>query len=128
DLHKKAVELLKAGKAEEALEQERQGMAKDAQDPLPHRGAACIYLAMGRTQEALSEAKKAVMLGPHDYKSVYDLGVVYQDLGNLQEALKQYKHATEIETNNIEAALGYAQCLFLLHHRKDAIQYLESLE
>jgi tetratricopeptide (TPR) repeat protein len=114
------------GRVEEAMEQSREALRIEPEDPV-----ACVNLGhglfiKGRLQEAIESFRRAVAINP-DYAAAWsNLGTVFLEQKEYEETLKCFEAAARIQPDN-PAALNDLGGLFLLRKQyPEAVRWLET--
>lgn len=77
--------------------------------------------------QAEGEYKLAVQLNPHDERALCRLAEIEAERGDTDKALSHYSTATEIAPSDIDAQLGLAKVLILMHKADQAQPILEKV-
>jgi tetratricopeptide (TPR) repeat protein len=120
---RRALELLAADSAEEALEIVR---SERRMAPRDHRGALVesrILLRLGRLEEALEAAREAQRLAPDLAEVYHQRGVVELALRRADGAEADFRRALDIEPDHAATLYDLAE-LLLAQHRTEAARLL----
>jgi predicted O-linked N-acetylglucosamine transferase (SPINDLY family) len=106
----RALALLHAGRADEALAHAELLIERFPSDPFAHNTYGAVLQAVGRTDKAIKAFRKSVSLAPQHYVSWLNLSLLYMESGNVEEALEPAREATRRAPGSPDAARIAAQC------------------
>ena len=92
------------GNADDAIAEEKHGLALAPNSDEGYRRLANAYLAKGQRVEALRAYQKATEINPYYWRNFNVLGTAYFEMGDSNEALEAFRRVTELEPEN---AYGY---------------------
>ncbi len=95
-LYDKALDLISAGRLDEAIATLRQLLARDPHNTLARRDLGVSYVAQGKYREARPCFEQVLAIAPDDYVAHFELGLSDEHLGLLKEALQQLQTACKI--------------------------------
>lgn len=104
-----ATDLLKAGKAEEAVVQLKQATLAAPRSKHAWNDLAFAYLKLEQPGQAIEAARTAVQLDPHFAAAQFNLGLAYLRSARPEEALPHLEASYRLNTAQIEPGWFYAQ-------------------
>ena len=95
-----AVDLLRAGKFDEAERVLKSALDADVTHGPSHNNLGKIYFHQGKYYLAAWEFQYAARLMPHQPEPRNNLGMVFEQVGRLDDAVQWYGRASELESDN----------------------------
>src|SRR4030065_2963949 len=83
--------LLKEGKLDQAIQELRQAIRYDEEEPILHVELATLYIHKGLLDEAVKECEVALSFDPDDEAAHLMLGAIYTSLRKNDLAIESYK-------------------------------------
>ena len=111
-------------KFEEAEEQYRTALEKDATNPEPHFYLGSLYEQQEKFTEAEAEYRKAISMDSSSIAAIINLGAIALDAGRYQEAEQLYKRALSWNKNVFEAQYNLFMALEYLKKNDEAFHHL----
>ncbi len=121
------IDLMRAGRLEEGLEQLALAVEKDPDDFLARHNLAGGLVLAGREEEGLAEYRKTVEINPGYRNAQYNLGTLLARRGELEEAALHFEAAFLIDPEDEIARLEWATAQAHLGRREQALELLEAL-
>ncbi len=121
------IDLMRAGRLEEGIEQLRLAVEMDPDDFLARHNLAGGLVLAGREEEGLVEYRKTVEINPSYRNARYNLATLLARRGDLEEAAAEFEAAYQIDPEDEIARLEWATALALLGRRAEALELLEEL-
>jgi tetratricopeptide (TPR) repeat protein len=96
---------LRDGKVDEAIEDLKEAIVRDAKEPSLHVELATLYIHKGLLNEAIEECKTALLYDPDHLPAHSLLGGLYSILKKYPLAIASYKKVLEIDPQHQESYL-----------------------
>ena len=109
DDNAKAVDLLAAGKLDEAKTLLDRALVADAMYGPTHNNLGLVYFARGRDYDAAWSFERAAKLMPKQGEPQNNLGLVYERAERLEDAETAYRGAYDLDPQNVEFAGNLAR-------------------
>lgn len=121
-----ARKLISEHRLQEAAVMEQKAYQADPKNVTHCKMLTYIYSQQGRS-DALRYAQEAVKLAPKDASTHFNLASVSMQFGLGKQASEEYRAAYELDPNNTEIVIGYADFLRTARHQVEAAEVLEDL-
>ena len=116
-----AAQLLRAGRAAEALGPLRRAAFLQPSDPIILHDLGLACLESGRVPEAIGAFQRAVASDPRYADAHFRLGIALEKLGDRGAAVVAYDRATELQPSLTEAWFRAGALVHTMGHRQEAI-------
>jgi len=123
--YEKAFELLKKGKASEALVEINSALAKDPSNTSLYNLRGLAEGQLGRKKEAEISFRQVTRLAPDASLGYVNLGVLLSQSGRVAEAVDLFRAALQRDPHNFTALLGLGAAVSSLGRYREAEPYLE---
>ena len=125
-----AVQLMRKGDQQQAVERFRQLAEANPQYSGPYANLGLLHLQAGRLDEAEQAFHKALELSPDNARYLNHLGVVYRRQGRFEEARDAYERALQIKPDYGDAHrnLGVLYDLYLFDYDKAERHYRRAMQ
>jgi Flp pilus assembly protein TadD len=116
------------GHAEEAIENYRQAIQLNPNNPEALNDLGNALAAQGRLDEAIENFRKAIQLNPNYADALDNLGVALADKSRFDEAIENYRKAIQVNSNRSETFFHLGMTLDQSGRTREAVaQYREAL-
>jgi tetratricopeptide (TPR) repeat protein len=116
-----ATELLKAGRAADAIAPLRDAALLQPTNAIIQHDLGLACLEVGRTEEAIAAFRRAVASNPRYGDAYFRLGIALEKMGDIGGAIGAYDRATELLPTLTEAWFRAGALVYTLGHREEAI-------
>ncbi len=123
------LELGKAGRRREAIEQYRKSIRLKPDYALAYNNLAVALSEEGEYYRAVSRYGQAIRIKPHYWEARYNLGIALTQLGRYREALTSFEESLRLQPGFAPAYFQAGEALRELgRHREAAAYYRKALE
>jgi tetratricopeptide (TPR) repeat protein len=116
-----AAQLLRAGRAVDAIAPLRDAALLEPFNPIIQHDLGLAYLEVGRVPDAVAALQWAVASNPRYGDAYFRLGIALEKLGDIRGAIVAYDRATELSPSLTEAWFRAGALVCELGHRDEAI-------
>ncbi|MEW6455196.1 MAG: tetratricopeptide repeat protein [Acidobacteriota bacterium] len=126
---KQANEAFQKGDYEKAVNEYREALKEDPNEPIYYYNLGISYRKMNKNDEAIEAFKKMIEIQPQSFSGLKNLGELYGLKKDFEEASKYFKKAVEISPNDPEAYYNLGACLMNNADYKGALEaFKKSIE
>jgi tetratricopeptide (TPR) repeat protein len=122
-----AINLLREGKLQEAVDLQEQVIKAQPKTWLPHAALSYMYWQQGNAPDAIIEGQKAVRYAPHNAIALINLAHMHQALDSYPEAIPLYERAAQADPHNWVPPVCLSRCYAKSHQSEKALQILNDM-
>jgi tetratricopeptide (TPR) repeat protein len=124
--HIQLAEALRADHPGAAVEQFRQALRLDPNNPIAYRGLGAALVGQGKIQEAVREYEEGLRRNPEAIDLHYYLGLALVDLGQKERAAREQEKALQLNPDWTPAHRSLGLLLYSERHFDSAIPHLQA--
>jgi tetratricopeptide (TPR) repeat protein len=118
--HALGEKLYKEGRFREAVDQFKEYIWLNPNDPAGHHSLAMAHCQLREFTPAIESFSRALRIGP-EFADVYNsLGSAYSEVGRHQDAAEAFRNAIRLESDNADHHCALAESYLNLHKASDA--------
>ena len=126
-LSRQGLNLLNAGRYEEAIEIFTEAISEDPSNPLFYNYRGTSFEKGGNLDKALEDYQKSVELKPDFILPTVKIGTIYAKKKNFEKAIESYRKATQLGNQDVITYYNYGVCLMNLGNNEEAKAIFEKL-